>query len=201
MNFWNSYIKWTKLLYTNMNECLAVVEWNAFTEIHSVEGSETRWTTIRTTLSHDDLAFGKFFAEEWNTRNLQYANSKATSFFSDESTLLSSSLSAMVVQFEIVQEYCDGSSGKLIFFKSTFLSQIDTSMSNVYKTKSTLTKGVGYIFRNSVQSIIHPPLPPSYLFLLFRSWFDDWIIKWSLLRWIRSVVRRARTVRGGLLRT
>ena len=108
-------------------------------------------------------------------------------FFADDSTLLSSSLSGVEAQLEIVQKYCDGSGAKLNLSKSTLLPlnrhHVGQPFANVkVLSPSASVRYLGVLFSQSPVGDLMIEFLEDRFYGGFRQWF-----------------RRARTVRGRLL--
>nr|CCA24317.1 hypothetical protein UM06265.1 [Albugo laibachii Nc14] len=187
MNCGNSFIAWTKLLYTSTNVSLLLNE-----------TLSPKITPSRGVKQGDPLSALLFLMTIEPLRNLLRSNEgpgicitprdTATSlFFADDSTLLSSSLSGVKAQLDIVQLYCDGSGAKLNLSKSTLLALNRHQICPPFAKKKVLSptesaKYLGIPFSQSPAG----DLMIEYLEDRFYSGFRQWF-------------RQARTVRGRLL--
>nr|CCA19887.1 AlNc14C81G5297 [Albugo laibachii Nc14] len=187
MNCGNSFIEWTKLLYTSTNVPLLL------------SGTlSPKITPFRGVKQGDPLSAFLILMTIEPLGNLLRSNEgpgicitprdTATSlFFTDDSTLLSSSLSGVEAQLDIVQLYCDGSGAKLNLSKSTLLAlnrhQICPPFAKVKDLSPTESvKYLGIPFSQSPVGDLMIEFLEDRFYSVFRQCF-----------------RRARTVRGRLL--
>ena len=187
MNCGNSFIKWTKLLYTNTNVSLLL------------NGTlSPKITPSRGVKQGDPLSALLFLMTIEPLGNLLRRNEgpgicitpmdTATSlFFADDSTLLSSSLGGVEAQLDVVQLYCDGSGAKLNLSKSTLLPLNRHQVCPPFALVKVLSrcesvKYLGVPFSQSPVNDLMIEFLEDRFYGGFRQWF-----------------RRARTVRGRLL--
>ena len=189
MNCGNSFIQWTQLLYNNT--------------IVSLLLNGTLSPKITPSLGvkqGDPLSALLFLMTIEPLGNLLRRNegpgicitpthATASSFFADDTTLLSSSLGGVEAQLAIVQHYCNGSGARLNLSKSTLLDlnqhQVCSPFGNLKVLSPTeLVKYLGISFSQS-------PVGASLIEFLEDRFYGG----------LRQWFRHARTVRGRLLVT
>ncbi|KAG2811023.1 hypothetical protein PC118_g23582 [Phytophthora cactorum] len=189
MGFGTEFVQWIKLLYTDPQAHL-VINQNIQPALHPTRGVKQGdpLSALLFVLTIEPLGNLLRSHEEYGVC-LNADHTSTSTFFADDSTLLSSSITNLQAQLELVDEYCRGSGAKLNLSKSMLLALNRNH-------DCPLLPGVHVLGRTETVKYLGIPFSQSSV--------DDNIVEFLEQRFydgFKAWYRRARTLRGRFLQS